>query len=180
MSKPELFLVVLGGRTLKSNIELHDVRFVAGRCIDATIPSLRAQWFGQRRGLHIDSYVTIRFVDGFRVELRSSPSDTVERLYFVNLGAYDPAEMAEQHQFGLVVARSPQGARAKAKARWLVDAPLQHKDDLRGIDELPLVDDCLAVDGVDRHHVHLIADSLGRDQPLRPDWYGYRRIDRDP
>ena len=47
--------MVLGGRTDRSLIELHDVRFVAGRCIEDTYSELRRQWFGRRRGLHLDS-----------------------------------------------------------------------------------------------------------------------------
>ena len=47
---PQLFLVVLGGRTATSHIELHDVRFVAGASIDDTIQELRRQWFGRRGG----------------------------------------------------------------------------------------------------------------------------------
>ncbi len=46
--RPCLFLVVLGGRTDRSLIELHDVRFVAGRRIEDTFPALRRQWFGRR------------------------------------------------------------------------------------------------------------------------------------
>ena len=54
-SLPTLFLVVLGGRTARSHIELHDVRFVAGYTIDDTLPELRRQWFGRREGLHLDA-----------------------------------------------------------------------------------------------------------------------------
>ena len=50
----QLFLVVLGGRARGCRIELHDVRFVAGRSIDDTLPELRRQWFGRREGLHLD------------------------------------------------------------------------------------------------------------------------------
>jgi hypothetical protein len=57
---PSLWLVVLGGRTASSHIELHDVRFVAGPTIDATIPELRRQWFGRREGLHLDAYMAVR------------------------------------------------------------------------------------------------------------------------
>ena len=177
---PLLFLVVLGGRTARCHVELHDVRFVAGDCIEATIRALRAQWFGQRRGLHIDSYVDVHLVDGFQVVLRPEPQQaTAERLYFVNLGAYDPRQLAELHQFGLVVARSPQAAKARAKSRWLVGATEQHKDDLSLLQVLPEVDDCLPLAQVGALHVHLITDPEGRHQPLVPDWFGYRRIDRD-
>ena len=50
-----LFIVVLGGRSLKSNIEIHDVRWVLGETIEDTFPELRKQWLGKKSGLHIDS-----------------------------------------------------------------------------------------------------------------------------
>lgn len=175
---PLLFLVVLGGRTARSLIELHDVRFVAGATIEATIPQLRQQWFGLRRGLHIDSYVAIQRVEDWRVELRPEPPATTGlRLWFVNMGAYDPGRLAELHEFGLFVAPTAQAARSQARRRLLSGALQQHRDDLRA------VDDCLAVDRVDGLHLHLLplegATAGGGWQPLRPDWFGYRRIDRD-
>ena len=66
---PSLFLVVLGGRTASSHIELHDVRWVVGPSIESTIPTLRQQWFGLLSGLHIDSYKAIRHVDGYAIDL---------------------------------------------------------------------------------------------------------------
>ncbi len=71
---PSLFLVVLGGRALGCHIELHDVRFVAGPGIEAILPELRRQWFGRREGLHLDSYLEVRAVDGYAVSLAREPS----------------------------------------------------------------------------------------------------------
>ena len=51
-----LYLVVLGGRAKKANIELHDVRWVVGSKIQETYDTLRNDWFGFSEGLHIDSY----------------------------------------------------------------------------------------------------------------------------
>ncbi|MCT0199786.1 DUF1543 domain-containing protein [Synechococcus sp. CS-1325] len=167
-----LFLVVLGGRTAGCNIELHDVRFVVGEAIEATFPALREQWFGRRRGLHLDSYVAVERADGHRVSLRREPFAGSERLWFVNMGAYDPRQMAELHAFGLIVAGSPRAARARAKRQWLLGADQAHTDDLRA------VDDCLALESVAGWHLHLSADSSAAAEPLVPDWYGYRLIDR--
>ena len=50
------YLVVLGGRIKKANIELHDARLVFGAKIEDTYDSLRKDWFGSSIGLHIDSY----------------------------------------------------------------------------------------------------------------------------
>ena len=64
-----LFLVVLGGRTPHSHAELHDVRWVVGTSIDDTIPKLKRQWFGSRKGLHLDSYVEVGGVDDYSIRL---------------------------------------------------------------------------------------------------------------
>jgi len=112
----QLFLVVLGGRIDGCHIELHDVRFVVGASIDDTLPQLRQQWFGRRRGLHIDSWVAVRAVAGWRVELGRGPWAGPERLWVVNRGGYDPSQLAEQHAFGLVVATSAPAAKARARS----------------------------------------------------------------
>ena len=45
-----LFLVVLGGRANKANIELHDVRWVVGSKIEDTFDTLRNDWFESPKG----------------------------------------------------------------------------------------------------------------------------------
>ena len=176
MSAPELFLVVLGGRATGCHIELHDVRFVAGTTIEAAIPELRRQWFGRREGLHLDAYLAVRAVDGWAVSLgREPPAPRPARLRFVNLGGYRPDSRAELHHVGLVVARSPQAAKAAAKRQWLRGALHLHKDDLCA------VDDCLAIEqlellGGERWHVQLEPHPEGLNPSQVPDWFGYRLI----
>ena len=178
-SAPLLFLVVLGGRCEGCHIELHDVRFVIGARIEDTFAQLRQQWFGRRRGLHIDSWVAVRRVAGWGVELRREPSAGPERLWFVNRGGYDPGELAEQHSFGLVVASSAPLAKVRARSLRGPGVVQHHTDDLHA------VDDCLPLTLLEGWHVHLSADTDSATatasvpaQPLLPDWFGYRRIDR--
>ena len=66
-----LYLVVLGGSVNRANIELHDVRWVVGTKIEDTFDTLRREWFGLIEGLHIDSYKKIKYVDGFRIDLKN-------------------------------------------------------------------------------------------------------------
>lgn len=160
---PLLFLVVLGGRVPGAHIELHDVRFVAGTTLDDTLPELRRQWFGPRRGLHIDSYMVVRQVGSFAVELRPQPSDRPERLWFVNVGGYRPERLAEEHAFGLVVAPTAVAAKRQALAGWLPEAASRHKDDLH------------VVESVGDWRVHLLP-AANPPPPQRPDWFGYRPI----
>ena len=111
-----LFLVVLGGKAKKANVELHDVRWVVGSRIEDTYEILKRDWFGDVQGLHIDSYKKIEFVDGYRINLKNIQNKKLKKsfnrsnikkyLWFVNIGGYIPSSMQEKHKFGLVVASS--------------------------------------------------------------------------
>lgn len=168
----KLFLVYVGGDAPGANIELHDVRFVVGNSIEDTYPALKQQWFGIRSSVHMDSYVYVHHVDGYRIELAKVPSTEKKKLYFVNFGGYFPGKLAEYHDFTLVVASSTEEARALAKpkvlAAGLAGSEQFHKDDLLA------VDDCLAVDLLDGYYIHCVHD--GEQQPLVPDWMGYQPI----
>ena len=62
---------MLGGRAKKANIELHDVRWVVGSKIEDTYDTLRKDWFGSPKGLHIDSYKKIKYLDGYKINIRN-------------------------------------------------------------------------------------------------------------
>ena len=188
----KLFFVVLGGRTSSSHIELHDVRWVIGEGIQDTFPQLRKEWFGLAKGLHIDSYLEIRFVDGYQVLIektkfiRSTSSSKTcfqegssghKLLWFVNLGGYAPNHMNEIHEFGLVVAKTAKQASDLAKNRYLKDVLHKHKYDISLVSSFKLIDNCNTISNLGDWKVTLIPDPKLRSQPLRPDWYGYLRID---
>ena len=186
--KPRLFLVVLGGRIDDCHIELHDVRWVVGANIEETIPKLRQEWFGLTTGLHIDSYKVIQHVDGYTIELierneeenskqTTSLNTKNEKLWFINLGGYDRNSLQELHQFGLVVAPSKQAAKARARQRWLNTALQVHKDDLHSINNLGAVDDCLPIFQLEGWQILLKAEPGIPETELKPDWFGYWRID---
>jgi hypothetical protein len=178
---PLLFLVVLGGRAPGVHIELHDVRFVVGHSLDDTLPALRRQWFGRRRGLHIDSWMAVKRVGRHAIHLSRDPWEGTDRLWFVNVGGYRPDRLAEEHAFGLVVAATASDAKRQGLATWLPRAVDRHKDDLHPLVclEAPLsrqaVDDCLALEAVAGWHVHL-TPVAGAPPPQVPDWFGYRPI----
>ena len=91
-----LYLVVLGGRTRGAHVEMHDLRWVVGETIEATVPQLKSQWIGNPRGLHVDSYMRIRFVDGYRITMASAgkvKANEANKLWFINLGGYKAGEM---------------------------------------------------------------------------------------
>ncbi len=127
-----LYLVVLGGKAKKANIELHDVRWVVGSKIQDTYDTLRKDWFGSPQGLHIDSYKKIKYIDGYKIKLIYFEKDNIDKkqlekknkakkhLWFVNLGGYNSTSMQEKHEFGLVTASTKLEAKNLAKSKWLI------------------------------------------------------------
>ena len=148
IEKIYLFLVVLGGRAKKANVELHDVRWVLGSKIEDTYDALRKDWFGNFEGLHIDSYKKIKYVDGYKITLKNIENKklknnkfvygkhTNKNLWFVNIGGYDPSSMQEKHEFGIVVASSKLEAKNIANSKWLIGCKKKHKDDVAPLEML--------------------------------------------
>jgi len=180
-----LFIVVLGGRSLKSNIEIHDVRWVLGKSLEDTFPELRKQWLGKINGLHIDSYKRIEYVDGYKIEIsKSNKNNSIkantedESLWFINLGGYDPKKMYEEHEFSLVVAKKAIDAKKKAKQNWMSNFKNKHNDDFSSITNFTQVDDIHSIKEIKGWEIKLISDPQKRNEKLTPDWYGYMRIDK--
>ena len=189
--KKFLYLVVVGGRSPKANIELHDVRWVIGSKIEDTFDQLRNDWFGSPHGLHIDSYKKIDSVDGYRICFKNKENKklknkilkkekiTNKKLWFVNIGGYDPSSMQEKHEFGFVVASSPSEAKNKAKSKWLIDCKKKHKDDISAVKSFTDVDDCEVIKYIKNWEIELILNDNYVEEENIPDWFGYMRIDKN-
>ena len=185
-----LFLVVLGGRAKKANVELHDVRWVVGSKIEDTFDVLRKDWFGTFDGLHIDSYKKINYVDGYKINLKNienkkfknnkffNGNDSKKNLWFVNIGGYNPHSMQEKHEFGLVVASSKLEAKNIAKSKWLNGSLKKHKDDIQSLKLLISCDDSQIIKKIGNWEIELILENNSFEDNNSPDWYGYKRIDQ--
>ena len=188
--KPKLFLVVLGGKAKSCNIEVHDVRWAIGESIEDTIPYLKSAWFGRQLGLHIDSYLEVKHVDGYDINLKKkikqsrldeqkshSNRSSREILWFINLGGYDPSQMAEVHHYSLVIAETNDKAITKAKSRYMLGDKKKHVDNIFKIINSQKIDDCLPIHMIGNWEVIPIRNNQSNSQALKPDWYGYWRID---
>ena len=190
MVKKHLFLVVLGGRAKKANVELHDVRWVIGSKIEDTYEALRRDWFGTFEGLHIDSYKKINYVDGYRINLKNIENEKFknnkfhninirqQNLWFINIGGYDPSSMQEKHEFGLVVAKSSLEAKNKAKSKWLSGYKKKHKDNIYPLKNLSEIDDIQPIKNIGNWEIELINEKNMVEETNFPDWYGFKRIDK--
>ena len=182
-----LYLVVLGGRAKKANIELHDVRWVVGSKIKDTYDTLRKDWFGSPKGLHIDSYKKIKYVDGYKINLIYFEKDKIDKnqlikknetkphLWFVNIGGYSPTSMQEKHEFGLVIASTKLEAKNVAKSKWLIGCRKKHKDDLASLDMIISCDDCEQIKKIGNWQIELTPDNNFIQENNYPDWYGYKK-----
>ena len=180
---------MLGGRAEKANIELHDVRWVVGSKIEDTFDTLRKDWFGSSRGLHIDSYKKIQYIDGYKINLINFEKDKIDKkelikenkakkhLWFVNIGGYNPTSMQEKHEFGLVTASTKLEAKNIAKSKWLIGCKKKHKDDIASLEMLFSCDDCELIKKIDNWRIELTPNNNFIEENNYPDWYGYKRID---
>jgi hypothetical protein len=125
----KLFAVIVGGEVEGCHVELHDTRFVAGEKIEDCFDALKAQWWGTPQSLHLDAWGPLEWADGYQIEIvdAADAPETLQRLWFLNLGGYDPAAFTELHRNIFMVAPDWRSAKTRAIAEiksWT--AP--HKD----------------------------------------------------
>lgn len=164
----KLFMVYLGGSAPKANIELHDIQFAVAETIEDTFPQLKANWFGNATGLHMDSYKEIKGADGYKISLQNHPQRKNRKLYFINLGGYQRDRLNELHEFNLYVAESASDAKKRAMNCLMPEALNKHKDDILA------VDNCIRISAIQGKHIHLTEST--EKYTLTPDWFGYQPI----
>ncbi len=153
----QLYMFYLGGNAGKSNIEVHDIQFVAARD-----PKEALACAAGSPGMAIKTKCTstaMPALTGLMATVlrwpQKKPPATAPRLFFVNAGAYHPETLAELHAFDLFVATDAVQAKAKALASLLTGALQQHKDNLKE------VDDCLLLEKIGDLYIHLTPDDSG-------------------
>lgn len=146
-----LFVVYVGGKTPTSLIEVHDIHFAIGETIEETYDQLRQQWWGTPGSLHLDAWGMVKNVDGFDIILKNEPVKVKEnKLFFLNLGGYNPNEFTELHKNMFVVAADEGEAKIKAK-KTISDWQVPHKDYLYAMDDCINVNEFLNKKGISIH-----------------------------
>ena len=145
----KLFSVFLGGRADKCNTELHDVVFSIGEKIEDTYIDLLDKWFGLPDRLHIDSWVDLRIVEGYKVSLSKKKNKSNKKLYFVNLGAYEKNRFEELHESKFMVDINKINVKKRAKELLLIGKEQVHLDDLYD------VDNCIEIKKVSGYYINL-------------------------
>tara|TARA_R110002126_G_scaffold160458_9_gene308104 strand:- start:178 stop:672 length:495 start_codon:yes stop_codon:yes gene_type:complete len=144
-----LYMVMLGGTHPKANIELHDVVFVAGDSLKHTYPQLRALWFAEPEGLHIDAWMAISGVEQYAVTLADSPGESNLKLFFINLGGYFASVFGEDHRYLVLVAENTRHAKQLAKQQLIPKWDKPHTDNVFEIEQ------CVAIEQVAGRYIQL-------------------------
>jgi hypothetical protein len=153
----KLFVIYIGGAHEKSLIELHDMRFVVANTIEETYESLRKNWWGTPTSLHLDAWGELNYADGHSIQISKmppTPNEQRNKLYFINLGGYDPQQFTELHKNLFVVASDEIQAKQKAVQQingW--ESP--HRDYLHQVEMLLDLNNLIATDN---HYLHLVKD----------------------
>ncbi|QMS84390.1 DUF1543 domain-containing protein [Candidatus Xianfuyuplasma coldseepsis] len=121
----QLYMIGVGGNTVQSNIEVHDMQFVYAETLEDCYAVLQHRWYGD--SLHIDSYVPLQYIDGYELDFSSTSS---QQLYMIVYGGYMSSIIDEIHTYHFVLANTPQEAKAIAKK----DMP--HFTDMNHVDEI--------------------------------------------
>ena len=152
---PNLFMVMLGGRHVRANTEVHDVVFAVADSLEDSYPQLKNAWFGEQKCLHVDAWARVNGVEsaGKKYQIQFSdaqPQVTDKKLWLINLGGYDTREFGELHRYVLVIASRAGEAKQLAKHHFDQTWQKQHTD--RVLD----FDDCIAIDCIHGRYVMLV------------------------
>jgi hypothetical protein len=167
----KLYAIYIGGSTATSLIELHDVRFVLAETLEDTVPELKRTWWGTSESLHMDCWGELVSADGHDIHLKATPYTGADKVWFVNLGGYDPADFTELHKNVFVVA--PTESKAKVRAlRQILDWKSHHKDYIQDIEKLTCLSDIALNKGL---YIHLEKTDAPRQFTFQ---YGYNPLNK--
>lgn len=144
MASLKLYMVLLGCKPQGRNVEQHDVFFGIAPSLRELVPQMESFW-PEAGKLHIDAWREVNVVDGHRIEVRlksglKNISETPEsKLFFINMGGYQPLKFEEQHYILLTVKPDRVSATKEAKQTLFFqnnhfEGAASHIDDKYGID----------------------------------------------
>jgi hypothetical protein len=171
----KLFMLLLGCKPPGRHIEQHDVFFGVAASLKDLVPDIKAYW-PEPEKIHIDAWREVNVVEGYQLKIipRSAGNSVNElnKLFFINLGGYQPNKFEEQHYIVLTVKPNRADAFKEAKETLFFqhntfDDANSHIDDKYGIDidDLYEIEDMLSPLQKEKYQVVLTpADGLPEDE----------------
>ena len=127
-----IFVIYLGGKHFQANIEVHDLVFTTGNCLEDCYGYCRSKWFGQGTP-HIDGYYQIDIVGSPEIQGSNKSSN---KLFCLNFGGYLTGQLAEMHEFILTLAPTKGNAISQAKKQLQLGFNDLHLDNCFEVDDV--------------------------------------------
>lgn len=185
-SLPKLFMLLLGSKAPKRNVEQHDYFFGIANTLKELVPAIKVFWPEAGSSIHIDGWREVNLVDGYKVQVfpkdqASEPS--ARKLFFINLGGYQSGKLEEQHYVVLSVHEERAQAVQSAKKTVFfksnsIKGANSHIDEKYGIDvdDIYKIEDILSQDDKERYTIQLTP--VEEDVPEDEINLGYFRLEK--
>lgn len=182
----KLFMVLLGSKAPERNVEQHDYFFGIAGSLAELVPQLKAFWPEAGSSLHIDGWREVNLVDGYQItvtEKTQNPVNSINKLFFINLGGYQRGKLEEQHYTVLCV--KPDKAQAIQDSKKTIffksntiKGANSHIDEKYGIDvdDVYRLEDILNTDLKARYHIQI--SPAGDDVTEDHVHLGYFKLDK--
>lgn len=186
MNDLKLFMILLGSKAPKRNVEQHDYFFGIANSLKDLVPEIKAFWPGTGTSLHIDGWREVNKVDGYEINIGLRGEHTIpslHKLFFINLGGYLTNQLYEQHHIVLSVHDERAKAIQDAKKTVFfktnsIKGANSHIDEKYGIDvdDIYKIEDILSDESKQKYHIE-IKPSSG-DLPEDEIHLGYFKLDK--
>ena len=183
MSHLKLFMILLGCKPPGRHTEQHDFLFAVGNSLNELVPQIEAFW-PEAGVIHIDAWREVTNVEGYEVRIKPKQNGdataTQPKLFFINLGGYQPNRFEEQHYVVLTVKGDKASASRTAKETLFYQhnhfgKAVSHIDDRYGldVDDLYEIEDILSPSQKELYSIALVPTAGLKEDELH---LGYLKL----
>ena len=178
-------MILLGSKAPERNVEQHDYYFGIAASLKELVPAIRKFWPEAGNSIHLDGWREVTFVDGFQIKIvpKQDSNTSLKKLFFINLGGYQPDKLEEQHYTLLSVNDDRKEAIRDARKTIFYKTntfagAVSHIDEKYGIDvdDVYQIEDILTAEQKAAYHI-LITPAVG-DSPDDVINLGYFKLDK--
>ncbi|NTE03293.1 DUF1543 domain-containing protein [Agrobacterium tumefaciens] len=185
LNQPKLYMLLLGSKAPKRNVEQHDYFFGIATSLKELVPEIKAFWPEAGASIHVDGWREVNQVDGYQINIlpkEAEQKSSLHKLFFTNLGGYQAGKLAEQHYIVLSVKDDRASAIQHAKKTVFfktnsIKGANAHIDEKYGvdIDDIYRVEEILSPVFKAKYHIEITPDSTLAEDEIH---LGYFKLDK--